>query len=346
LIAGSDIRGQGFGPVLSFCAAVLALQLAASAAFAQAAPLPRITTNESYVDEIARSGLDLDNARSVFQHVLDQLPGEVRVYPTENYYYFAFFQDGVRYTGNIRLDIDLRDKGEVDFNYFREASAWQRDRRDYYVRLGAKDGVDVVKVSDFVYRISSGGKSVTFALNDLSAVRPPSLVADETFLGPVFDESGIRFFLIFDEKRKLFRYVLDETVKVADELMDTPELPHIALGRRTGFAFFKDDAASRKILIGVHAGNAEVNNFFDGPFDQLPDNFLKGDALRRAILLARPDTDPAIDRLGNRPGGDQRELIDAYKRYERASSLAPFEKCAAGNDPDWTYRCLDTLFTD
>jgi hypothetical protein len=89
-----------------------------------------------------------------------------------------------------------------------------------------------------------------------------------------------------------------------------------------------------------------VNNSFDGPFDQLPDNFLKGDELRRALLLARPDTDPNIDRLGNRPGGDQRELIDAYKRYRNASSLAPFEKCAADNDPDWTYRCLDTLFTD
>jgi hypothetical protein len=340
------MEGQGFGPVLSFCAvAALSAQLLALPAFAQtASPLPKITTNESYIEEIGRSGMDLADSRAVFQHVLESLPDEVLVYPTENYYYFAFFQDGVRYTGNIRLDIDLRDKGEVDFNFFREASAWQRDKGDHYLRLGKKQGVEIVKVSDLVYKITAGGKSVTFKLNDLSAVKPPALAEDETYLGPIFDESGIRFFLIFDEKRKLFRYVLDETVKVADELMETQDLPHLSVGRRTGFAFFTDPVVPRKILIGVYEGNAEANNFFDGPFDQLPDNFLKGDALRRAILLADPDVDPNIDRLGNRPGGDQRELISAYKRYENVSSLAPFEACAQNPGPDWTYRCLDALF--
>ena len=27
-----------------------------------------------------------------------------------------------------------------------------------------------------------------------------------------------------------------------------------------------------------------VNNYFDGPFDQLPDNFIKGNALRNAFV--------------------------------------------------------------
>lgn len=342
MISSRDIKGRGFGSVLSFCAAVL-IALAAPAAAESA--LPKITTNEQYIDEIGRTGLDLNDQRSVFQHVLESLPPEVRVYPTENYYYFAFHQDGVRYTGNIRLDIDLRDKGEVDFNFFSEANAWQQDDRDHYIRLGKANGVDVVKVSDLSYRIASGGKSVIFALNDLSAVSPPALAADESFLGPIHDESGVRFFFVFDDKRKAFRYILDETVRVPDDLMRTPDMPHLSLGRRTGFAFFDDPIVERKILIGVFASNASANNFFDGPFDQLPDNFLKGDELRQALFLARPDTDPNIDRLGNRPGGDERELIDAYTRYDRASALAPFEKCAEGNDPDWTYRCIDMLFT-
>ena len=60
---------------------------------------------------------------------------------------------------------------------------------------------------------------MTFALNDLSSVKPPPdvLKADETFLGPIFDESGIRFFLVFNSRLKIFHYILDETAPVADQ---------------------------------------------------------------------------------------------------------------------------------
>ena len=61
-------------------------------------------------------------------------------------------------------------------------------------------------------------------------------------------------------------------------------MPHVLIGRRSGFAFFKDIALHRKLLVGVYAGNIDVNNYLDGPFDQLPDNFLEGDELRPAIL--------------------------------------------------------------
>jgi hypothetical protein len=353
LIADRETGGRGLRPVLSFCAAaflvaaslfVAALLGAVEPAFAQS--LPKITTNESYIEELEGAGLDLDDPRAVFAHILKSLPEEVRVYPTENYYYFSFYQGGVRYAGNIRLAIDLRDKGLVAFNYFLESSAWQEDSGDHYRELGKKDDVAVEKISPLVYKISADGKSVTFRLNDLSDVKPPALAEGETFLGPIFDESGIRFFLVFDETRKLFRYILDETVPVTDELMETLELPHISLGRRTGFAFFDDPIIARKILIGVYVGNSRINNQFDGPFDQLPDNFLKGDELRRALLLADPEADPDMDRLGNRQGGEERELINAYKLYENASSLAPFERCAENPGPDWTYRCLDTLSAD
>ncbi|BCJ89743.1 hypothetical protein IZ6_04780 [Terrihabitans soli] len=305
---------------------------------------PKITTNESYIQEIGATGLKIEEPRAVFGYILKALPDEVTVYPTENYYYFYFFQDGVRYTGNIRLAIDLRDQGLVAFNYFREATPWQQDDKDHYRELGKKDGVAIQKVSDLVYRISADGESVTFKLNDLSNVKPPALAEGEVYLGPIFDESGIRFFFVFDETRKLFRYILDETVPVADELMEADELPHVSLGRRTGFAFFDDPVVPRKILVGVYEGNARMNTAFDGPFDQLPDNFLKGDELRRAILLADPDADPNMDRLGNRPGGQERELIDPYKRYENVSSLRAFGACAENASADWTYRCLDALF--
>jgi hypothetical protein len=346
LILDREISGRGFGPVLSFCAALFSAGALSAVAPISAAAQTNITTNQSYIEEIAGSGLKLDDPRSVFGYILKSLPDEVTVYPTENYYYFSFFQGAVRYTGNIRLAIDLRAQGLVAFNYFREASAWQQDDEDHYRELGTKDGVSVEKISDLVYRISADGKTVTFKLNDLSGVKPPALAEGEVYLGPVFDESGIRFHFVFDETRKLFRFILDETVPVADELMEAAELPGVSLGRRSGFAFFDDPIVPRKILVGVYEGNARMNTVFDGPFDQLPDNFLKGDELRRAIHLADPDADPNIDRLGNRPGGAERELIDPYKRYENVSSLRVFAKCAENANADWTYRCLDALFDE
>ena len=47
-------------------------------------------------------------------------------------------------------------------------------------------------------------KSVVFALNDLSQVKPPAaaLAPGDQFIGPVFDESAIRFFLVFNANLK------------------------------------------------------------------------------------------------------------------------------------------------
>ena len=105
--------------------------------------------------------------------------------------------------------------------------------------------------------------------------KPPEdvLRAGERYLGPVFDESGIRFFLGFNPDLKQFSYILDETVAVADELIETRVSPSLTVGRRTGFAFVKDRYAPRHILVGVYAGNIASNNYLDGPFDQLPDAF-------------------------------------------------------------------------
>ena len=54
---------------------------------------------------------------AVFGFVMSKLPERVTVYPTENYYYFGFMHDGIRYAGNIRLDASNRDEGKVIFAY-------------------------------------------------------------------------------------------------------------------------------------------------------------------------------------------------------------------------------------
>jgi hypothetical protein len=187
-----------------------------------------------------------------------------------------------------------------------------------------------MKLAPLLYRISYGGKEVVFELNDLSGVKPPAetLGLDEVYLGPIFDESAIRFFLVFNRKLKVFHYVLDETIEVADQFVPTMSTDRITIGKRTGFAFYREHRLNRNILIGVFEGNSRVNNYFDGPFDQLPDNFIEGEALREAILSVEPHLKGKIDRFGISPGGADRYLIAPYRHYRTEDDLLIFHACA------------------
>jgi hypothetical protein len=158
----------------------------------------------------------------------------------------------------------------------------------------------------------------------------------------VFDESAIRLFLIFNKRLKLFHYVLDETVAVADQFVRASLTSRILIGRRTGFAFYQDYRLKRKILIGVFEGNARVNNYFDGPFDQLPDNFVEGEELREAILAVDPSLTGKIDRVGSAPDGSGRYLIGPYVYYRTEEELRSFHDCATRRrrTDDTYYRCF------
>jgi hypothetical protein len=308
----------------------LAAVLAASP-WAVAQERPQLNTNESYVETVTRAtALDLRDPLSVFAFVLDSLPDRVKVYPTENYYYFSFVHNGVPYDGNIRLDASDRDQGKVHFAYAETLTDWGAETPVSYVALDASKGVAIEKLGRFEYRISYRGKAVVFALNDLSQVRPPAgaLGPDESFVGPIFDESGIRFFLVYNARHKIFHYLLDETVKVADEFVPARRTDRIVIGKRTSFAFYRDRRRDRKILIGVFEGNSRVNNYLDGPFDQLPDNFLEGETLRDILVQIEPRLKGEIDRFGGSPDGSQRYMIAPYSYYRNQNDLYAVHVCA------------------
>lgn len=296
------------------------------------ASLPKLQTNQAYVENVLRDDvLAIDDVKAVFAHTFAQLPDRVRVYPTENYFYFSFYHGGVRYAGNFRLDTADRDQGIVYFAYFEAFTGWRRDEIDKFKSFAAEDGVKVEKVENLTYRITVNNKSVMFELNDLSHVKPPenSLHSDEVFIGPVFDESGIQFFLIYNPRLKLFHYILNEIAPVPDQNYTSKISKSIIVGRRTGFVYYRDKYLPRKILIGVYKPNADVNNYLDGPFDQLPDNFIQGDQLKKAILEISPDLAGKIDRYGIMPGGDDRFLIAPYLYYTYIENLEIFEECAS-----------------
>jgi len=314
---------------VAFASALAALKHNRNAA---SAAKPLLVTNERAIAEALKptDGLKISDPKAVFSYVLKNLPALVKVYPTENYYYFSFLHGGVAYAGNLRLDASDRDSGKLHFAYFRRQTPWMGASAVTHLLLDRSHGVEVQKIGALAYRVKTPAASVVFELNDLSGLTPPpeSLIAGERYLGPVFDESGMRFFLIFNPGAKAFHYVLDETAPLADRLAETSQSRRIHIGMRTGFAFYSDHRAKRKILIGVDAQNEHLNTQFDGPFDQLPDNFIQGESLRQAILEVEPDLQGQIDRLGHFHDNETRYLIGPYVSYESLADLAGVRDCA------------------
>ena len=296
--------------------------LLAAAGFIAAVAQP-VQTAEQEISETP-SSMAIADPIAVFGFVLRNLPERAQVYPTENYYYVRFVHNGTPYAGNIRLAAADRDQGKLHFAYGEQPSDRKPAPSVKHVVLDGSHGIVVAKLSPFAYRVTHEGRAVTFALNDLSQAKPPQglLWPDERLLGPIFDESAVRFFLVFNSRLKVFHYLLDETAAPADEWE-----PHgaILIGRRTGFAFYRD--GERKILVGVKGRNSRLNNAFDGPFDQLPENFIAGEALREGIIAADPGAKGRIDRLGNFSDRSGRYLIHPYMLYRAPGDLAVFHRC-------------------
>ncbi|MPZ39827.1 MAG: hypothetical protein GEU95_17560 [Rhizobiales bacterium] len=317
---------------LSAAAAVVAAFAAPCGALAaQPQSRPQLVTNEAAIVEAMRpAAFDIKDPMAVLAYVLESLPPRVTVYPTENYYYFKFVHSGVPIAGNLRLDPRDRDKGKVYFGYYEDNADWKREGLEQGLELDGSHSVLVERVDNLLYRISYRGTSVLFALNDVSQVKPPAgaVGPDERLIGPVFDESAVRFFLVYNAKAKVFHYILDEAADVPDGLEPSRRADGLLIGKRTGFAYYRDARLDRKILIGVFEQNVRLNNYFDGPFDQLPDNFLEGETLRQAIVDSDPEVKGKIDRLGYFHDGESRYAISPYMQYRSENDLLQVHRCA------------------
>ncbi len=334
---------KALGRPLSACAAAAVLSVLLPSA-GTASPL-KLHTNQEIVDDLLRpNDLDIKNPNAVFEAVFEQLAPKVTVYPTESYYYFTFQLNGINYAGNIRFDAADQFDGKVHFAYANEYAYWRKPLEPVYKKMGPEDGVKTEQVSKFLYKITFKDKTVEFVLPDLSNVKPaPGMLRDdEIYLGPSWDESGVQFFLIFNKTAKTFLYLLNETPKV--DLYEPSSLsPAVTVGNRTSFAFYKDKLLNRQILMGDFIGHTMLNDYFDGPFDQLPDNYVQGNSLLDAILEVEPGLkEEKADRYGADPTGEFRYGITSYKYYGHVSDLKPIVDCAEKNsDPAVYYKCFD-----
>lgn len=322
--------------------------LASAPALAQDKPVvgpvgkPKVYFNQDFVESLY-TRIDIKNEMAVFELVFDALRDKVTVYPTENYYYFSFVTGGKVWWGNLRLDSLDRDKGILHLGYFKFDEYGRYDEaNNYYKKLTAKEGVVVARKSAFVYTVTYKGRTVTFQLHDIGW-KPPvkaKLRSVETYVGPVFDESGTRFHLIFDNNSNHFMYVLNEDGPMPEHFVNVNRA--VVVGERTGFAYFIDRAYDRKILIGIHGRNAQRNNYYDGPFDQLPDNYIGKAKLGEFITKAYPFTKGKIDKYGNYNDREAaRFSISNYLIYDDVEKLNfVFDCMKQYREESGFYRCL------
>src|SRR5262250_974362 len=109
----------------NFFATLAAFAATVGTAAGQDVRRPKLHTNEAYVEEVTQATtLAVDDPMAVFAFVLNSLPDEVKVYPTENYYYFTFVHRGAPYAGNIRIELGDEDKVTVHFTYYQDSTEW------------------------------------------------------------------------------------------------------------------------------------------------------------------------------------------------------------------------------
>lgn len=311
-------------------------------AYASPTAGPKLDLHQTQTEAWQADGLDVRNSDAVFAWVFRHLPDEVMVHPTENYFYWRLTADGREIRGNLRPASGLREKGVVSFAY----AEWlefpdeklEAGKLSIARRLGAEEGVTVKCPDAFTCDISCEGKTVRFRLHQIPQVPPPAGVLDESerFVARTWDESGLPFYLSYHPASKSFFWILNEEKRVAETF--TELAPDIHVGRRTGFVFWTDAAhASRKILSGVREASVRRNDYYDGPFDQLADNYAAQVPLRESIEDAWPSLKGEIDLYGyytTGPDKGDRVALTGYLIYPSLEEAVSFtQKAAASASP-------------
>jgi hypothetical protein len=271
---------------------------------------------------------DFNDEKAVFRYVYSWTPSYAVVYPTEEFYYFTTTLDVGVISGSIRVaDID---NGVLSMAYF---TVPEKEVKRYTITTD--DELVVGKKTDYVYDVTYDNKRVRFILPTTGTKEPTQLelLPEEQFIGQIHDESGIKFFLLYNHHTKSFYDVLNEEDGVTETLEELDE-NHL-LGERTGFVYYTDEEYERTLLVGVMKEHVDANSFFDGPADQVPISINIQDALYDSY------------RHLNRGDIDEYGVYTNTKQWERVA-IAPFNLYTNTNEilkqpisAYWT--CLTTM---
>ena len=299
--------------------------------------------NQRFVEGLRTEAVDLEDVDAVFWHVFSGFPDQVTVYPSENYYYFILYVNSRQIWGNIRLPAGRRERGVLSFGYFEfiefpNGGESGLSRSKFFTKA---DGLEIDIVDRFTYDVSYNDKTVRFNLHQLSQEEPEELTLgeNEIFIERTFDESGYEFYLIFNEEANYFFWVLNEENGLSDVF--TPvgaELSErLVVGRRSGFAFWVDEShGNRKVLVAIRRLSVTRNDYYDGPFDQLADNYVDEVNISEYMQRAFPALRDRIDKYGYYTDRERpmRVALSTYYTYFTISDLITFtEQVLEAEDP-------------
>lgn len=250
--------------------------------------------------------LDTQNPDSFFEFVFPSIPYYAIVRPTEMYYYFTIPEYEI--WGN--LNFKEAGTGKISFAYFAGDNPQNYNQKTFT----DADGLLIKTGTNNTVQLTFKGKTVTFKLPETETAAPKDLqlLSDEEYVSKIQDESGVRFHLVFNKKTKSFYYIIDNELPLPESTIALGE--KMLIGNRTHFIYFKDSDRSRNILIGVDSNNILKNNYFDGPFDQVPPNL----ELRDQLYAAYPYTQylNGLDPHGNFiDWKDSRVAVSPYSNY-------------------------------
>ena len=264
---------------------------------------PYLVFSQKVIEGVSSSppAVDVTDVDSVFAYIFAHLPDEVTVYPSENYFYYIIYLGGTQYWGNIRLPSGRRERGVLSFAYFEfvefpSVPGLGFSRSKYFTDA---DGVALKEIDKFTWEVRYNKRSVIFHFNQLKQIPPVSfkLGPDETFIERTFDESGMQYFLLFNTKSNYFFWVLNEEEIVPDTFEQIVD--NVLQGQRTGFVFWVDkDRQNRKVLASVRSISVTRNDYYDGPFDQLADNYVDESHISEWMGRAYSGLKGRIDKYG------------------------------------------------
>lgn len=286
--------------------------------------------------------IDLSDIDDVFRYVFSALDSEVMVYPSENYYYFRIRVNKKDIWGNIRLSPPDLDKGILRFAYFefnevKEGNEFKKGL-SWKKQYGPAEGLRIKEISEMRYNATHRGRNVIFNLHPINQSPPKlfMLIGNEIFVERTYDDSGHQFFLIFNKLNQNFMFVLNEENQLPENLIKLNQ-ENLLIGEKSGFVFYND--GNRKILVGVSLKNSLENNYYDGPFDQLADNYADQTEIAKYIQIAYPQTKDRIDKYGRFvDNATNRVAVAPYHVYSFQGELIDVvKKCATSL---WFYECI------
>jgi len=225
------------------------------------------------------NNINFEKDYPVFDYVFKNLPYYSIVYPSYQYYYFQFDYSGKEFAGNLRFT--ETENGKLAFGYSEKDNF---EKGSYFKLFDEADGFFVEKVSDEIVKINYDGHTKWFKIFSLSELPEKiNLSKDEEVISKIIDESGINFYLIYNSHVNSF-YYLAENGMLLENLEDLGKNSY--MGLRTNYIYYFDSENNRFLLAGVSEQNIDKNNYFDGPFDQIP-QYLD---IREQIYFAYPYT--------------------------------------------------------